>query len=99
MKMLKEYIMPFMHEIALFYLDYVTQDENGHALICPSVSPENTPGNLIPEFFHEEMMRELNERAIRKVDPSQVRYSVMNDRVVAYGAYLLIKQYLETGEA
>ena len=51
------------------------------------------------EFFHEEMMRELNERAIRKVDPSQVRYSVMNDRVVAYGAYLLIRQYLETGEA
>jgi len=55
MNMLKEHILPFMHEIALFYLDYVTLDENGHAFICPSVSPENTPGNLIPEFFREEM--------------------------------------------
>ena len=48
-------------------------------------------------YFHDEMMRELSERAIRKVDPEQVKYSVMNDRVVAYGAYLLIKEYLEQG--
>ena len=47
-------------------------------------------------YFHEEMMRELNERSIRKVSPGQVRYSVMNDRVVAYGAYLLIKEYLDS---
>ena len=50
------------------------------------------------EFFHDEMMRELNERAIREVSPEQVRYSVMNDRVVAYGAWLLIRDYLKTGE-
>lgn len=48
-------IMPFMHEVALFYKDYVTYDENGRMQLCPSVSPENTPGNLMPEFFSEDM--------------------------------------------
>ena len=46
-------------------------------------------------YFHDAMMNELSERAIRKISPDQVRYSVMNDRVVAYGAYLLIREYLE----
>ena len=50
------------------------------------------------KYFHDAMMSELNARSIRKVDPDQVRYSVMNDRVVAYGAYLLIREYLESGE-
>ena len=53
--LLKERILPFMHETALFYLDYVLRDENGKALICPSVSPENSPENLMPknpDFSH-----------------------------------------------
>ena len=54
-ELLKTHIMPFMHEVVLFYLDYVMQDENGRMLICPSVSPENTPGNLMPEYFREDM--------------------------------------------
>jgi len=48
-------IMPFMHEVALFYQDYITYDENGRMQIYPSVSPENTPGNLMPQFFSEDM--------------------------------------------
>ena len=43
-------------------------------------------------YFHEEMMRELRERAIMDVPDDRVKYSVMNDRVVAYGAYYLIKE-------
>ena len=49
------------------------------------------------DYFQEEMIKELNSRAIRKVDPEQIRFSVMNDHVVAYGAYILIREYLETG--
>ena len=43
------------------------------------------------DYFHEEMMRELRERAIMEVPDERVKYSVMNDRVVAYGAYYLIR--------
>ncbi len=46
---LTERILPFMVKTALFYEDYVTYDEAGHAVIYPSVSPENTPLNLKPD--------------------------------------------------
>ena len=45
-KLLREQILPFMREAALFWLDYVDEQDNGYLLIRPSVSPENTPGNL-----------------------------------------------------
>ena len=32
---------PIMREFALFFLDFLTPDENGHLVTCPSVSPEN----------------------------------------------------------
>ncbi len=48
-------ILPFMYKTALFYEDYVSYDENGKIVICPSVSPENTPGNFMPENFKENM--------------------------------------------
>ena len=40
--LLQREILPFMLEAAAFYEDYVTEEE-GNLVICPSVSPENSP--------------------------------------------------------
>ncbi len=40
-------ILPFMIEAARFYADYIVIDKKGKCRIYPSVSPENTPKNLI----------------------------------------------------
>ena len=53
--LLESDILPFMYETALFYEDYVKYDKNGNCLIYPSVSPENTPQNLMPEDYTEFM--------------------------------------------
>ena len=37
--------LPFMKEVALFYEDFLQEDENGYWLFSPSYSPENTPLN------------------------------------------------------
>ncbi|MCH6257715.1 glycoside hydrolase family 95 protein [Puniceicoccaceae bacterium K14] len=42
---LKERALPFLKEVALFYEDFFTIDENGYFLSSPSNSPENSPGN------------------------------------------------------
>lgn len=52
---LRNDIMPLMYEVAQFYKDYVTYDTNGILQLYPSVSPENTPGNLMPKYFSEDM--------------------------------------------
>ncbi|MBR7121137.1 MAG: glycoside hydrolase N-terminal domain-containing protein [Lentisphaeria bacterium] len=53
-EMLKEKILPFMYEAALFYEDYVTFDDEGKIKLYPSVSPENTPLNFMqmPDIGH-----------------------------------------------
>lgn len=38
-----ERALPFMKEAALFYEDYLIEDETGHWVFSPSYSPENTP--------------------------------------------------------
>ncbi len=43
---LKERALPFMEQIALFYEDFLIEDENGQLMVIPSNSPENTPGNF-----------------------------------------------------
>ncbi len=48
-------ILPFMLETANFYVDYVTFDSDGNAQIVPSVSPENSPKEFIPNNFKENM--------------------------------------------
>ena len=49
--MLRDEILPFMREAALFYQDYAVRD--GETLrLYPSVSPENTPGNLMNADTH-----------------------------------------------
>lgn len=40
---LRERLLPFMREVALFYEDYFTFDASGQVVISPSTSPENWP--------------------------------------------------------
>ncbi len=46
------------------------------------------------KFFHDTMMQTLRERSLAPVSEDTVRYSVMNDRVVLYGAYWMLKEKL-----
>lgn len=46
---LKEKVLPFMCEVALFYEDFLVVGENGYYKMYPSVSPENTPENFMPK--------------------------------------------------
>lgn len=41
--------LPFMKEVAAFYEDFLVEEEDGTYKIYPSVSPENTPSNFLPE--------------------------------------------------
>ncbi|CAM3610415.1 glycosyl hydrolase family 95 catalytic domain-containing protein [Marinicrinis lubricantis] len=43
-----EEALPFMRETAAFYEDFLVEDEQGQMKIYPSVSPENTPSNMMP---------------------------------------------------
>lgn len=47
-ELLEKEILPFMLEAGEFYENYIVRDEKGTVRIYPSVSPENTPGCLIP---------------------------------------------------
>lgn len=46
---LEEQALPFMREALAFYKDFAALDENGYYKLYPSVSPENTPQNYMPE--------------------------------------------------
>ena len=50
------------------------------------------------KYFHDELMKQLKSRAVLAVEEERVQYSEMNDRVVLYGAYYLIKEYLEKAD-
>lgn len=45
---LKEYVIPYLNEVALFYEDFLCFDEENKIKLYPSVSPENTPSNFMP---------------------------------------------------
>jgi len=47
-ELLESEILPFMLESARFYEDYIVYGADGKLIIAPSVSPENTPSNLMP---------------------------------------------------
>ncbi len=49
---LREHALPFMAESALFFEDFLTIGEDGLYEFVPSVSPENTPGNIEPLVDH-----------------------------------------------
>lgn len=38
--------LPFMEKVAVFFEDYLYEDENGLLVFSPTQSPENTPGNI-----------------------------------------------------
>ncbi|XEC95808.1 glycoside hydrolase N-terminal domain-containing protein [Paenibacillus tarimensis] len=46
---LQEEALPFMREAARFYEDFLIEGGDGYFRMYPSVSPENTPGNYMPE--------------------------------------------------
>ncbi len=43
---LREHVLPFLYETALFYEDFVVENADGYYDLYPSVSPENTPANI-----------------------------------------------------
>ncbi len=43
---LKNHALPFMYESALFYEDFMITGDDGKLMFSPSVSPENTAGNI-----------------------------------------------------
>lgn len=47
------------------------------------------------KWFHQAMMREITRHACLPVTEDRIRYSVLNDKVVVYGAYCMIKEYVE----
>lgn len=49
-------------------------------------------------YFHNELLSTLKRRSIIKVQDDQIVYSQMCDRVVLYGAYHLIKEFIERGD-
>lgn len=42
---LKNHALPFMEKVALFFEDYLYEDETGTLVFSPTQSPENTPAN------------------------------------------------------
>lgn len=46
------------------------------------------------KFFEDQLIEVFQKRCIQKVNPEQIQYSEMNDKVVLYGAYHLIHDYI-----
>jgi glucokinase len=42
-------------------------------------------------FFHDELMSTVKKYCIQRITDDSIRYSVMNDRVVLYGAFYMIR--------
>jgi alpha-L-fucosidase 2 len=57
---LRERALPFMREVALFYQDFWILGNDGYWLICPSNSPENSPGNYWKGEGKPEMETTIN---------------------------------------
>jgi glucokinase len=45
------------------------------------------------KFFDAALVETLQKRCMQKVERDRIRYSELNDRVVLYGAFFLIKEY------
>lgn len=54
MEYLKVHAMPFMYETALFYEDFVVENEDGYFDLYPCVSPENTASNVWAAYGENE---------------------------------------------
>jgi alpha-L-fucosidase 2 len=40
---LRDHAIPYLKEVAMFYEDFLFEDEDGHYVFAPSLSPENVP--------------------------------------------------------
>ncbi len=87
--------MPWLREVATFYEDYLTEGEDGRLVFCPSVSPENRPGNgnslltinaTMDVAVCREVLTNLCEAcAVLGVDPEGIRrWQAMLARLPAY---------------
>jgi len=47
------------------------------------------------KWFHKAMMREIIRHACLPVTEDRIRYSQLNDKIVAYGAYCMIKEFTD----
>lgn len=52
-KYLREHVLPYLYEVALFYEDFAVTAEDGMYDLYPSVSPENTPANVWEKYHRE----------------------------------------------
>jgi alpha-L-fucosidase 2 len=50
---MKHTALPFMREVAVFYEDFLVLGPDGLYHYYPSVSPENSPGNYVPEDYDD----------------------------------------------
>lgn len=50
------------------------------------------------DFFHNSMISTIKERTIQIFDEKTIRYSILNDQVVLFGAFQLIKNKIEEGK-
>lgn len=72
---LKEYF-PIMREAALFFLDFLIEDEEGRLITCPSVSPENSfimengkvAANTYAATMDNQLLRDLFKACIVSAD-------------------------------
>ncbi len=95
----EEKILPFMLKTADFYLEYITYDQNGNMKIYPSVSPENTPSNFIPENKEEDMGHIMPSAVNATMDFSVMKELFANivDYCSANPKYQdLVKKYQDT---
>lgn len=46
-------------------------------------------------YFWDSMMNEIHRHACFRIEPDRIRISELNDKVVAYGAYVMIKKALD----
>lgn len=51
------------------------------------------------KWFHKTMIRELIRHTCLPVTEDRIRYSQLNDKVVIYGAYCMIKEFIEKERA
>ena len=106
-KFLVDHCLPFMEEAALFFEDYLYEDENGFYVFSPTQSPENTPGNTDSQGSFNATMdvavaRELLTNLItasKKLGVNENKIGLWNEMINKMPPYMLneegiIKEWL-----
>ncbi|OXM85406.1 glycosyl hydrolase family 95 catalytic domain-containing protein [Paenibacillus rigui] len=83
---LRSRALPFLRETALFYEDFFIVGEDGYYISCPSISPENAPGN----YRSGPMDKPLTETTVNATMDFAIAKEVLRhliDGAQAIGAY------------